>query len=323
SSPWSLGVAGAKGARDYANTYLAGADVVLFAGTRANATDTNSYICPPRHGPTIIGIDIEEERAGRNYPGSIGLVSDARTVLRQLALALPTPDPARRRRLAAWVVEQRAAWQAACGEASREEPARIDPGDVVRAIQEIAGGAAIVVADPGTPTPYVAAYWETMTAGRSVIVPRGHGPMGYALPGAVGAALACPGRPVVGLMGDGSFAMSCGELETVCRLGLPITYVHFNNQSMGWIKMLQHLYLERRYFGVDLGPTDAAAVARGFGLRAAHVASLDDFKEVFRAYHTSGESSFIDLTVPDETEVVPPVAPWQGRPRFHRAPRGR
>jgi acetolactate synthase-1/2/3 large subunit len=80
---------------------------------------------------------------------------------------------------------------------------------------------------------------------------------------------------------------------------------------MGWIKMLQHLYLERRYFGVDLGPTDAAAVARGFGLRAAHADSLDDFKEIFRAHHTSGDPSFIDLTVPDETEVVPPVAPWQ------------
>src|SRR6185312_12642049 len=127
-------------------------------------------------------------------------------------------------------------WRTAWRTASRLDPTRIDPGDVVRVIQEITGGEAIVVADPGTPTPYTAAYWETETAGRSVIVPRGHGPMGYALPGAIGAALACPGRPVVGLMGDGSFAMSCGELETVCRLDLPITYIHFNNRSMGWIK---------------------------------------------------------------------------------------
>ncbi|MGH2389352.1 MAG: thiamine pyrophosphate-binding protein [Chloroflexota bacterium] len=323
SSPWSLGVVGANGARDYANAYLAAADTVLFVGTRANATDTYSYTCPPRRGPTVIGIDIEEERAGRNYPGSIRLAGDARTVLRQIARALPAPDPARRRRLAAWVAEQRASWQAAWSEASRNDPAWIEPGDVVRAIQEITGGSAIVVADPGTPTPYVAAHWEPATTGRNVIVPRGHGPMGYALPGAVGAALACPGRPVAALMGDGSFAMSCGELETACRLDLPISYVQFNNRSMGWIKMLQHLYLERRYFGVDLGPTDAAAVARGFGLRAAHADSLADFKEVFMAYHASGGPSFIDLTVPDETEAVPPVAPWhaaltgkRGRPVY-------
>jgi acetolactate synthase-1/2/3 large subunit len=204
-------------------------------------------------------------------------------------------------------------------DARQDDVTRIDPGDVVRAIQEITGGEAVIVADPGTPTPYVAAYWETTAAGRSVIVPRGHGPMGYAIPGAVGAALARPGRPVVGITGDGSFAMSCGDLETVARLGLPITYVQFTNQSMGWIKMLQHLYLERRYFGVDLRPIDAAAVARGFGLRAARAGSPGDFKARFKEFYTSGGPSFIDLGVPDETQVVPPVAPWHAALAGERA----
>lgn len=324
-SLWSLGVVGANGARDYANRYLATADAVVFAGTRANATDTNSYASPPRGTPTIIGIDIEAERAGRNYPGSIRLAGDARTVLRQLAQALPPADAERCRRLADWVAGQRGSWRqmAVSSDTRRDDPARIDPGDIVRAIQEVTGGDAIIVADPGTPTPYVAAYWETTAAGRSVIIPRGHGAMGYAIPGALGAALARPGRPVVGITGDGSFAMSCGDLETVARLGLPITYVQFTNRSMGWIKMLQHLYLEQRYFGVDLGAIDAVAVARGFGLRAERAASLDDFKDLFRAFYTSGGPSFIDLAVPDETQVVPPVAPWhaalagqRGRPVY-------
>src|SRR5207248_5737864 len=70
TSAWSLGVVGANGARAYANTYLAEADVVLLIGTRANATDTNSYQSPPREGPTVIQLDIDVIRAGRNFPGS-------------------------------------------------------------------------------------------------------------------------------------------------------------------------------------------------------------------------------------------------------------
>jgi acetolactate synthase-1/2/3 large subunit len=309
TGPWSLGVAGANGARTYANEYLALADVAVFIGTRANATDTNSYKSPPRSGPVVIGIDIEAERAGRNFPGSIRLTGDARTVLAQICRELPAADPVYRERRQSWIAERRAAWNGGA-QPQAGRTAAIDPADVVRAIREIAGADAVIVADPGTPTPYVAAFWETASAARSVIVPRGHGPMGYAIPGAMGAALAAPGRPIVGISGDGSFAMSCGELETACRLALPIVYVQFTNGSLGWIKMLQHLYLERRYFGVDLGPTDAAAVARGFGLQAARIADLDEFRHAFSAFLADGRPAFIDITVPDQTQAVPPVAPW-------------
>src|ERR671937_454709 len=209
TGPWSLGVVGANGARDYANAYLAGADAVLLIGTRANATDTNSYQSPPRQGPTVIQIDVDAARAGRNFPGSLPLVGDARTVLRQLVQALPPADAERRARLLAWVAERRQAWLAS---ATRTAPHPTTPGlhpaDVIRAIQELAGDDVVVVADPGTPTPYVAAYWETAAAARRVLCPRGHGPMGYAIPGAIGAALACPGCTIVGLYTGGSLTMS-------------------------------------------------------------------------------------------------------------------
>ena len=312
TGPWSLGVVGANGARDYANAYLAGADAVLLIGTRANATDTNSYQSPPRQGPTVIQIDIDAARAGRNFPGSLPLVGDARTVLRQLVQALPPADVERRERLRAWVAERRQTWLASATRAApHATTSGLHPADVIRAIQELAGNDVVVVADPGTPTPYMAAYWETAVAARRVLCPRGHGPMGYAIPGAIGAALACPGRTIVGLTTDGSLAMSCGELETACRLALPIVYVQFTNGSFGWIKMLQHLYLDRRYFGVDLGPIDAVAVARGCGLQAARAATLDELRQIFRTYQRTARPGLIDVVVADPTQVVPPVAPWQ------------
>ena len=311
-SPWSLGVVGANGAREYANEYLAGADVVLFIGTRANATDTNSWRSPPREGPTIIGIDIDESRAGRNFPDSFKLVGDAQTVLGQLLEHL-APNQDRAQQLSGWIREPREVWEAADRGDSATDGAMLPyPADVVRAARDASTGSdPIVIADPGTATPNVAAYWELCKAGRSILVPRGHGPMGYAIPAAIGVAVAAPGRRVIAFTGDGSFAMSCGDLETACRLALPITYVQFTNGSMGWIKMLQYLYHERRYFGVDPGPSDASLVAKGFGLRSTRVDSLETFREAFADFYSLDGPTFIDVRVPEEFEVVPPVAPWQ------------
>jgi acetolactate synthase I/II/III large subunit len=312
TSPWSLGVVGANGARDYANEYLAQADVVLFIGTRANATDTNSFTSPSRDNTIVIQNDIEASRVAQNYPDSIALVGDTKITLGQLMEALPQEATAGgRQHLRSWIDERRQAWFRSVPESEvPDDGALLAPHEVLRVIREEAVTDVLLVADPGTPTPNVAAYWEMERAARDVIVPRGHGPMGYAIPGAIGAAMAFPGRQVVALTADGSFAMSCGELETAVRLQLPIVHVQFTNGSMGWIKMLQHLYMGKRYFGVDSGSIDAVAVARGMGLDAARVTSLEEFSEVLKRGLNSRRPFFIDVPVPDQISLVPPVAPW-------------
>jgi acetolactate synthase I/II/III large subunit len=312
TSPWSLGVVGANGARDYANEYLAQADVVLFIGTRANATDTNSFTSPSRDNTIVIQNDIEASRVAQNYPDSITLVGDAKITLGQLMEALPQEATAGgRQHLRSWIDERRQAWFRSVPESEvPDDGALLAPHEVLRVIRKEAATDVLLVADPGTPTPNVAAYWEMERAARDVIVPRGHGPMGYAIPGAIGAAMAFPGRQVVALTADGSFAMSCGELETAVRLQLPIVHVQFTNGSMGWIKMLQHLYMGKRYFGVDSGSIDAVAVARGMGLDAARVTSLEEFSEVLKQGLNSRRPFFIDVPVPDQRSLVPPVAPW-------------
>lgn len=311
TDPWSLGVAGANGAREYTNEYLAAADVVLLLGTRANATDTNSYQSPPRAGVTIIQNDIAGDRAGRNFPGSIPLIGDTKVVLQQLHTALVTNDVAQRHHLRQWIADHRQDWQLSTQDTPIMDSAMLNPRDVIRTIWNLVGGETIIIADPGTPTPYVAAYWETTVAARTIIIPRGHGPMGYAIPGAIGAAFAFPGRPIVALTGDGSFAMACGELETASRFNLPIIFVQFTNGSLGWIKMLQHLYTSQRYFGVDPGPIDAVAVARGMGVDAMRPTTLDHFAEMFQESLNLKKPVYIDVCVPHQIELVPPVAPWE------------
>ncbi|WP_256839739.1 thiamine pyrophosphate-binding protein [Ornithinimicrobium faecis] len=307
---WSLGVVGNNGGRPYANDYLASADVVLLVGTRANATDTNSWQGPAREGTTVLQIDVDADRAGRNFPESVRLVGDARTVLQQILEQVPKASDEVRVKRGEEVVAERTAWAADRWEGDLKD-GQLHPRDVVELVDEVIGSESLWVADPGTPTPNVATYRAISKPGRSVIIPRGHGPMGYAIPAAVGISVARPGLPVVSVTADGSFAMACGELETVSRFDLPILYVQFTNHSMGWIKMLQHLYSSKRYFGVDPGTIDAVKVAEGCGLRAERVTTLERLRELVTEFAHDPKPLYIDIEVPHMIDVLPPVPAWQ------------
>ena len=95
---------------------------------------------------------------------------------------------------------------------------------------------AVVVADPGTPCPYLSAFLPVARTGRHFITNRAHGALGYSLSAAVGAHVGRPAAKTVAVMGDGSFGFTIGEMETVARLGLPITFVVVSNGVYGWIK---------------------------------------------------------------------------------------
>lgn len=305
--PLSLGVAGANGARDYANEYLAAADVVLMLGTRANSTDTNGFTSPPRTA-RVIHADIDPLRAGRNYPGSLALVGDLRRILPALRRPFEEPDTARRARIETFIRARRAVF-----EARREPPPGhgFDPRELVELLQDVLGPKTRVFGEPGTPTPYLSAYWQSPGGARDVVLPRGHGAMGFAIPAAVGAYMADPEWTTVAMTTDGSFGMACGELDTVARLHVPLVILHLSNGSLGWIKALQHFYLDRRYFGVDLGPVDAVRVAEGFGLPAARVQDLHQLRLALMRARDGDLPLFIDIQVPEEFLHLPPVPPWQ------------
>lgn len=306
SHPWSLGVIGANGGRPYANSYLENADFVLFVGTRANATDTNSYRSPPR-STTVAQIDIDPARAGRNYPNSLPIVADAKSALADLAAEL-NGTPNERTQLKDDLEDLRQSWRAV--EAPVSPAGTIHPLQVFQTVRATFGSDAVVVADCGTATPFLAAHWETTTAGRRLIMARGHGPMGYAIPGAVGAALANPNIRIVGITTDGSVGMACGEFETAVRLQLPISFVQLTNGTYGWIKMLQHLYHDRNYFGVDLGAVDAPAIAQAFGMPGSRVNTQWGLKAALEETIDQPGPTFVEVSVPDLLSLRPPVASW-------------
>src|SRR5919112_570839 len=313
TSAVAIGVIGGNGARPYANACLADADLVLYVGTRTDSTTTCHWTLPPiGNAANVIQVDIEAFEIGNNYPLVVGLIGDAKLTLAALLEAIARADVVAARnesRMDQLREERRQYWSRVDRQAA-ELSRPIKPAQVIRAMRNALDDDTIIVADPGTPTPFLSAQYELRRPGRTTVIPRAHGGLGYAIPGVVGAWYAGRGRRVVGMTGDGSFGMSVGELETISRLGLPITIIQCSNGSFGWIKELQHLYHDDRYFSVDFNTVDYAAIARGFGVEAAHVSEPADLAGALRRALAADGPYFLDLATESPITETPPVAAW-------------
>ena len=313
TSDVAIGVVGGNGARPYANDCVLDADLVVYVGSRTDSTTTAHWTMPPIESPpAIIQIDVAPWEVGNNYPVVVGLVGDAKLTLAAMLEAIPRPGTvaARNASRIASLKEQRVRyWEDVDRQASiQAQP--IKPAQVVRAMREALDDDILIVADPGTPTPFLGAQFELRRAGRTTVIPRAHGGLGYAIPGVVGAWYAGDGRRVIGMTGDGSFGMSVGELETITRYGLPIVIIQCSNGTFGWIKELQHLYHGDRFFGVDFNPVDYAAIARGFGFRARQVTEPRDVERAIREALADGGPYFLDIVTESPVTETPPVAAW-------------
>jgi acetolactate synthase-1/2/3 large subunit len=114
----------------------------------------------------------------------------------------------------------------------------------------------------------------------------------------------------VAVMGDGSFGMCAGELETVVRLKLPLTFVVLSNAAYGWIKAGQKAGYEGRYFAVDFGATDHAAVAAAFGMKSWRVTNPADLSGVLRTALSSAQPTLVDIVCQPLHEAKAPVSEW-------------
>jgi acetolactate synthase-1/2/3 large subunit len=170
----------------------------------------------------------------------------------------------------------------------------------------------VVVADPGTPCPYVAAYFELQQAGRHFLTNRAHGALGYSMAAALGAWFAEPRRTCVSIMGDGSFGFSVGELETVVRCKAPLLMLVLSNASYGWIKASQKASYGGRYFSVDFSATDHARIASGYGVASWRVEDPAELGPVLRQALEHGGPALVDIVTQPLEEAAAPVLQWMG-----------
>lgn len=310
--PLAIGVVGDNGYREYANDLVAEADLLFYVGCKTGSVTTVRWTLPePRRAPKVIHLDIDPQLIGNNYRTEVGLVGDAQLILADLVTITRERRPRGRSGVADRIAAERAAWWQRTAASSASDQVPLKPHRVMAALSRVLPEDAIVVADAGTPTPYTAAYYEVRRPGRHVIIPRAYGGLGYAIPATIGAKLARPEQVVIGLSGDGSFAMSAGELETLARLDLPVVILNFNNSCFGWIKAIQSIQNDRRYLGVDFSTIDHAAVARAFGLRGTRVERATDLEDTLEDAIASGKPTVIDIPSESEEKDLPQVFSWR------------
>jgi acetolactate synthase-1/2/3 large subunit len=304
--PLCLGVVGSNGGRPETRAVVDEADCVVFIGCRAGSVTTERWRSPGQ-GVRIVHIDSDPAVIGASYATHAAICADARLTLEALTgtADLPGLKGAEATVAKAWAAK-RAHFQPLAE--SMETPIR--PERVIATLERLLADDAVICADPGTPCPYFSAYYTIRKPGRHFITNRAHGALGYALAASVGAQIGRPDAKVVAALGDGSFGMCVGELETIVRLDLPITMVVFSNSVYGWIKAGQKSGFDARYFSVDFTRTDHAAVAAAYGVKSWRVEQPGDLEGALRAAIDHDGPTLVDVIAEPLQDAAAPVSEW-------------
>ena len=303
----SVGVVGSNGGTPETRAIVDGADLIVFVGCRAGSVTTERWRHPAADQARIIHIDVDPAVPGRNYKVDVPLIADAKLALAALHEALGHLH--RDGDLAAVDGRKRAKFER-FEALARADDVPIRPERVVAKVSRQLDADAMLVADPGTPCPYFSAYHVVRGTGRRYFSNRAHGALGYALAAAVGAHFGRPNVKTVAVMGDGSFGMCVGELETLVRLKLPLTAIVLSNATYGWIKAGQRAGYGQRYFSVDFSATDHAAVARAYGMKSWRVTEPAALAPALKAALAAGEPTLVDIVCQPLHEAKAPVSEW-------------
>ena len=309
-NPLFIGAVGQTGTT-CGNTITASADVVISVGCRFTDWSASSYAkgvsfsFPPGK---LIHIDLDPREIGKTYPTEVGIVADAKVALQHLLAAI-TDEAARELRAGnaafhADVTQAKADWQALVTprETSRETP--FTSQRPLMALRRVLPRDGIVVVGSGNTQGAVKQSFPVY-APRTHITSGSYSPMGWAVPAAMGAKLACPDKQVVAIVGDGDFMMSLPEMGTAMMNGINVVFLVLNNQGYMSIRggmrkfMGRHIASEFNNHAGNGEPysADIAASARAFGLQAWKVEKDEDLETSLQAALNCGGPALVEVIV--------------------------
>jgi acetolactate synthase-1/2/3 large subunit len=295
-----------------ANDLIGDADCLLVVGCKLGEIATKRFSLPLAE-KNLIHLEVMAEEVGRTTPPTVAMVGDAGEGLADLADALTDGASGRAAARKAYneeVVEKMAKWVEGAEPRYGSEETPINMGRVIRELMNTMPADGVLVADGGFAGHWTGLLYDTKQAGRTYVPDRGFASIGYGLPGAIGAQLACgKDRPVVALTGDGGFNMTLGELETARRLKLGLTMIVVNNAASGYVKALQHAMYGGRYQSSDLEEVNYANAANALGCEGIRVEDPGQLADALRrGMANTDQPTVLDVVVTrDPAKMLPAV----------------
>ncbi len=283
----------------YANFAVQECDLLVAIGSRFEDRVTGNLktFCP---NAKIVHIDIDPASISKNVSVDIPVVGDAKYILSQMLELVE--------------FRERKEWFGRIAELKRNYPLRynksdkyIKPQDVIEELYKQTKGEAIICTGVGQHQMWAAQFYK-YSKPRHFISSGGLGTMGFGLPSAIGAQVACPDAIVVDIDGDSSFNMTLNELCTAVMYNLPVKVIVLNNGYMGMVRQWQELFYDRRYSQSSLKSPNFAKVAVSMGAAGISLSEPSKLSDAIEQLLKEAGPCVLEVKVEPEENVWPMVA---------------
>ncbi|OIN94770.1 MAG: acetolactate synthase, large subunit, biosynthetic type [Deltaproteobacteria bacterium CG1_02_45_11] len=305
TDPLCLGMLGMHGTYR-ANMSTGACDLLIGAGVRFDDRVTGKIDTFASHAK-IVHIDIDPTSIRKNVPVSIPVVGDCKITLDYLNKLIDKEDLGDLKKERKKWLDQINQWKNTTPLAYNQKDI-IKPQYVIERLYEITKGEAIITTEVGQNQMWAAQYYYFDRPGH-FITSGGLGCMGFGLPAAIGAQIACPDKLVVDIAGDGSIQMNIQEMATAVQFGLPVKVVILNNRYLGMVRQWQELFYDKRYSctSMDHAP-DFVKLAEAYGAIGLRATKPDEVDSVLSEGLSIPKTAIMEFEV-EQTECVYPMVP--------------
>jgi acetolactate synthase-1/2/3 large subunit len=300
SHPLNLGMMGMHG-EAWVNNAIQEADLLIALGMRFDDRVTGNLKTYARNAKKI-HVDIDRAELNKNVRVDVAIAKDLRVALDEW---LPRVKPGDR---SAWLAHINALKGDTAVRDIQNLPddGHLYAAHVINDLWRLTKGGAVVVTDVGQHQMWEAQYYKHDRS-RTLITSGGLGTMGFALPAAIGAKIACPDAEVWVVVGDGGFQMTMPELATLVQENLDINIAIINNGYLGMVRQWQEFFYDKRYAATPITGPNFAKLADAFGIAATTVTRRADVEGAVEAARRLKRAALIDFQVEQEDSVYPMV----------------
>lgn len=301
--PQHVGMLGMHG--NYApNVMTNSCDVLIAVGMRFDDRVTGRLDKYAKQAK-VVHLDIDPAEIDKNVKTTVPVWGDCKETLPRLTALLDKGDHK------AWLDEFRKLEQEEIKEVIYDE---LNPtsdvmtmGEVVRVLNELTHGDAVIVTDVGQHQ-MVACRYAKFNHSKSNVTSGGLGTMGFGLPAAIGAWYGTPHRDVIAIIGDGGIQMNIQELGTIMQFGAKVKILILNNSFLGMVRQWQQLFHDKRYSFVNITSPDFVALAKSYYIEGQKVSEREKLRSALETMLDHDGSYLLEVVVGKENNVFPMVA---------------